>query len=478
MRKSNILVLIVIALGITGCTMGPKYNAPCVEMPSEWHSDPCTGMHTDYDECFVWWEALNDPTLNSLLERAACQNLDLSIAATRILESRMEYNGERTSNLFPHIDASASYGHVGYNKAILNQVLGRHNHQHGRGNIDFFEAGFDAEWEIDLFGMRKHELKALKAKSEASKEEFCNIWITLSADIVKNYVDLRGLQQRLKVLNENIKLQQETITLIDDLTNTGFTSTIDEKQAQEQLYVLEAQKPLISLGIHRSIHRLSVLLGYQPAELFCELSCEGVLPTLPCDKPIGIPSDLLRRRPDIRKAERDLAASTELVGSAVAAMFPRLSLKGFIGDISTLHAGSFTWFASPQLFLPVFNSKMLQRDVDISKVKVEQSLYEYHKTVLTALEEAENAIAALRFEMERNNHLQHAEKASQEAYELTLQLYQKGLKGYLDVLVADRSYLHSEDNYLQSQIEMLYNYIALYKALGGGWVCEDCEVCK
>lgn len=461
----------------SGCAVGPKYEPPSVEIPTEWHTDTYEGMQkSESPECFCWWEALNDSVLNSLLERAALQNLDLSIAATRILEARLEFQGIRFANLLPHIDASATYGHVQYNRRTLNQILGDCCHKKGTANVDIFEAGFDAEWELDLFGRHQHELQALQAKAEAKEEEFCVIWISLSAEIVKNYIELRGLQQRIKVLSENIQLQHETITLIDDLTKTGFTTAIDERQAQEQLSNLEAQKPLLNFGIHKVIHRLSILLGYPPGDLFAELSQPGCLPSLPGDKPIGIPSELLRRRPDIRKAERELAAATEMVGSAIAAMFPRLSLTGFIGDISTLHSGSFTWFAGPQLLMPIFNSKLLEKDVDVSKIQVQQSLYEYHKTVLEALEESENGIAALRFELERNQHLAHAEKASQDAYELTLQLYQKGLKGYLDVLVADRSLLNAEDAYLQSKIELLYHYIALYKALGGGWHYCECPV--
>ena len=330
--------------------------------------------------------------------------------------------------------------------------------------------------EIDLFGMKKHEINALKAKIDSSEAEFCHIRITLSAEVARNYIELRGLQQRLKVMARDIDAQKETLQLTTNLIDFGFADAVDQMQAEEQLSLLSAQKPQIELSIHKTIHRLSLLLGYTPGHLFDELCEPCMLPSLPCETPIGIPSELLRRRPDIRKAERELAAATELVGSAVAALFPRLSLQGFIGDISTLCSGSFTWFADSQVLFPIFNSKLLEQDVAINKIKAGQALYEYKKTVLAALEEAENAIASFHYERERNRSLKQAQETSKEAYELALQLYRSGFKDYLEVLITHRSLLSAEDAYLQSQMELLFHYISLYKAIGGGWnVIEPCD---
>lgn len=482
MHKAVVGQIIFVLFLLAGCSLGPHYTPPCMDIPCQWHSPPSVGMTSSSPQCFLWWEALNDPTLNCLIQKAAHQNLDLHIAATRILEARAERKG-KSADLYPHVDASATAGHLYYSKdalvnGILSSALSPAERNSVKRNVNFFELGFDADWEIDLFGVTEHEIKALKAKIEASEENLSDIWITLSAEVARNYIELRGFQQRLELMNKNICIQKDSIHLTKELVNIGTANTIDLRQAEEQLNILSAQRPLIQLSIDKAIHRISILLGYTPGELFCTLSQPSCLPCIPICKPIGVPSELLRRRPDIRKAERELAAATELIASAVASLFPRLSLQGFIGDISTqLHslitAGSFTWFAAPQILMPIFNSRLIQQDIDLNKIKTRQALYEYQKTVLEALEETENAIASFHYELNRNCYLSQAQKDGVDAYTLTMQLYQKGLKDYLEVLVTNRSLLSTEDSYIQSQVDLLLHYIALYKSLGGGW--ETCH---
>lgn len=456
-----------------GCAVGPKYDPPYFEMPCEWHSHTSPGMKSDSPDC-SWWKALNDSQLNCLIERAASQNLDMVIAGTRILEARAQQK-DGSAYLYPHLDASAACGHAQYSQKTLDRILGldaKHHKGNSLQNLNFFEVGFDAEWEIDLFGVNGHELKALIATTQASEASFIDLWVTLSAEIAKNYVELRGLQQQLQIIRNNIDAQTHTYQLLQDLSSTGFTGSIEQHQAKEQLESLCAQQPQIELAINKAIHRLSLLVGLQPATLYDELNKPHELPSLPYCKPIGLPSELLRRRPDIRKAERELAAATERVDSAIAALFPRFSLRGFIGDIGAFCTGSYTSFAESQLLLPIFNSKLLEQDVEINKIRAKQAFYEYQKKVMESLEEAENAIASFHSELERHECLQRAKAASQESYELSLQLYHKGFKDYLSVLLANRAFLSAEQALLQSQVDLLLNYIALYKALGGGWDIE------
>lgn len=463
------ILLALLSSGIlVGCTVGPTYTPPVPEMPCEWN----TALPVDEEaislDSFVWWEALNDPQLNVLLEEAAQQNIDLEMAALRISEARIMMNGGKALN-YPHVDASATCGRVQYNKHAVDHVLGTD----AKSRFNFFEVGFDAEWEIDLFGKNAHEAKALQAQLEGSEQSYRDVWITLSAEVARNYIELRGHQQSLEIMNKNIDAQKETLALTQELSNTGFESSIDQHQALEQLHVLMAQKPPLELEIKRSLHRIAILLGYAPGaldEMLCPVAC---LPTMPCQTPIGIPSELLRRRPDIRKAERDLAAATERVGSAIAAMFPSITLTGFLGDLGAIGSGGYAWFAGPQLLLPIFNSKLHEQDVEINKIHTCQALLEYQKVVLTALEEAENAIAALQLELERNRELAMAVQASQEAYRLTYDLYQTGMTGFLEVLVGNRSLLAVQEAYTQSQMALLIEYIALYKSLGGDWVCDN-----
>lgn len=476
MHRLSCFQIMLMALFLAGCTVGPEYQPPVLDIPEQWQTPLAEGMVNVPAENVSWWESLNDPVLNDLIQRAAQQNLDLNIASTRILEARSEWKG-KTGELYPHLDGSLTGGSLYHrNNGLIRDLLGcsSHGHHSGKKNVNFFEAGFDASWEIDLFGAAKHEINALQARVESTEEGFYDAWVTLSAEVARQYIQLRSLQQRRILLDENINSQKETIHLTNELLSIGFSSTIDRLQSEQQLSVLEAQRPLVDLSIEKTLHRLSILLGDVPGCTFSALTIPGNLPQIPCEQPVGLPSELLRRRPDIRKAERELAAATEMVGAAVASLFPRLSLYGFIGDIGTqlknLSNGSgMVWFAAPQLLVPLFNSRLLQQDVSLNKIRAQESLFNYQKTVLESLEEVENSIASYRYEWERNQILEQTLQRDRESFRLMLDLYQRGVKGYLDVLTVNRSLVSSQEAYLQSQTEMLIHYISLYKALGGAW---------
>lgn len=469
--------ILVLLLLLSGCCVGPRYAPPCPEMPNEWHSAPgCSGIEAESNlENCNWWESLNDPLLTTLIERASNENLDLFIAATRILEARAARKGKMFDYL-PHIDGSFTAGHLYYNKqGILDKVF---DCATGKRNINFFEAGFDATWEIDFFGKTAHEIRASQARLEAAEESYCDIWLTLSAEIARNYVELRMHQKRLAILANHILVQQDYVNLTEELVRNGFLSAIELNQAEAQLQQMQAKKPLLEFAISKTIYHLSVLLGCHPGALYQELSICQNLPELPCYEPLGLPSDLLRRRPDIKRAERNLAAANEEIGSAMAALFPSFSLKGFIGGInshlpSLFHPESLVAFIAPQILAPLFNSKMLQQDVCYNKLKAQELCYEYQKTVLNALEEAENAIASFHSELERSQRLAEALRASREAYMLGLELFERGLKSYLEVISLNHSFLEAEEVHIQSEADLLSSYIALYKALGGGFSC--CE---
>jgi NodT family efflux transporter outer membrane factor (OMF) lipoprotein len=470
--NNQIFFILISIVVLGGCTVGPKYKPPDMNMPCEWHSPLSEGMHEAASDSFIWWESFNDPVLNCLIQRAASQNLDLRIAATRILQARSEKKG-KTSDLYPHIDFSANYDHLYYSKDALVNGLFVNPHRIKR-NVNFFELGFDADWEIDLFGLTAHELKALNAKEEASEENLRAIWITLSAEVARSYIELRGLQERLIIFEKNLSAQENIVKSNQDLVNRGIINEADLRHSESQFKTLAAQKPLMELAVSRSIHRLSILLGHAPGDLFDELITSCTFPELPNDKPIGVPSELLRRRADIRKAERELAAATEKVGSAIASLFPRFSLRGFIGDIST-QAGSLfkpssaTWLAGPQVLLPIFNSKLILQDVEYNKILTRQALYEYQKAVLEALKEVENSIASYHFQLEHHHLLSEACEADKEAFDLLEQLYQLGIKDNRDLLASRRTLIIAEDACLQSRIDLLLHYISLYKALGGCW---------
>lgn len=314
----------LLLLFLSGCTMGPRYEPPVMNIPEEWQTIPPEQNESPSLENFIWWQSLNDPVLDDLIQRAAQQNLDLSIASTRIMEARTALKGKK-GELYPRLDGSLTAGHFYTgNQHLIREFVGcSSDHSHsGKRNLNFFEAGFDASWEIDLFGAVKHEVSASQAKLESVEESYRDAWITLSAEVARNYIEMRSLQQKRNLLMENIASQKDSISLANELSSIGFSSALDLLEAEEQLTAFEAQRPIADLSIEKSLHRLAILLGDVPGSLNCELSVPGNLPRLPCQQPIGLPSELLRRRPDIRQAERELAASTELVGAAVASLFP------------------------------------------------------------------------------------------------------------------------------------------------------------
>ncbi|MGK5594902.1 MAG: efflux transporter outer membrane subunit [Parachlamydiaceae bacterium] len=479
MKNFSLLSILVFGSLLTGCRVGPAYTPPPIEMPCQWHTAPDEGLDTQMPSDHLnWWESLQDPILNSLIEQASERNIDLHLAILRILQARIERKAKKGDYL-PHVDASLMGGHFYHNKkALLNQFLDLDSHNR---NINFFEFGFDVDWEIDFFGKTAHEIKALDAKVEASEEELCGVWVTLSAEIARNYIELRLAQKRLELLEAHIFSQEETVILTQELVRAGFLDTIDLRQAEEQLGLLKAKLSALELAQVTSIHHLSTLLGKTPGSLFDELCRACPLPQLPFCTPIGIPSDLLRRRPDIRRAERNLAAATEHVGSAVASLFPSFSLKGFVGNIhshlpSLFRPESLAFLIAPQLLAPVFNSRMLKQDVEYNRIKAQAACFEYQKTVLNALEEAENSIATFKYGKERCHRLLLALESSEKALALMKDLYEKGFKSYLEFLVLNRSHLAAEDQFVQEQANLLFNYISLSKALGGGFsACENSE---
>ena len=395
----------------SSCTLPPPCCPPQMDIPFEWHSKTSEGMHSEATDCFLWWKSLNDPALNSLMERAAFQNLDLAIAGTRILEARAAAR-VKEADCLPHASFNCDFDEC---NSCCSPIL---------SNSNCFEGCFDAGRKIGQFEARKCEICASQnPRIEALYDSFDQAWVTLSAELARNYVELRALQLRMKVIHSTIEAQKESQQLTEDLLGIGMSNTIDAAQAEAQSSTLAAERPLIQLAIQRTIHRISILLGQAPGELYAELSIPQVLPRPPRDMPIGIPSNLLRRRPDIRLAE----------------------------------------------------SRLMQGDCNCNKAKTKQAIFEYQKTVLEALEETENALASFHAELERNDYLLHAQDSAQKSYDAISDLYKNGFKGYMDALAAQRTLFTAKNAYIQSQLDLLTHYIALYKSLGGGWYgcCTD-----
>lgn len=475
MKKWGALFLLL----LSACTVGPVYEPPEMDLPCEWQSE--LSYCSSFCEEINWWERLQDPKLNELMNYAYEQNLDLKIASLRVLQARAEANAKK-GDLYPRLDGSLNYGHVYYSKdALVNGLLGTAlpvESNNVRRNVNFYEIGFDAEWELDFFGRTAHEIAALKAHEEAVQENLWGIWVTLSAEIAKNYIELRSFQKRMEYAKRTLQIQEDKIALTKELFDRGIINDSDYAQVQADLSLLNNDIPLLEFNALKSIHRLSILLGYPPEDLFDCLNNPSLLPHTPLTIDLCLPSELLQRRSDIKKAERELAAATERVGSAIASLFPRFSLRGFIGDIST-HAGSIfspasaTWFAGPQILVPIFNSRLILQEVEYNKLLTQEALYTYQKTVLEALEESENAIASFKMDQERHKNSQFARDLLKKALVFSEDLYTNGVNDKFQVGSVENAYLASELKALQSHVDLLLSYIALYKAMGGSWDCSN-----
>jgi NodT family efflux transporter outer membrane factor (OMF) lipoprotein len=466
------VITVAAVFSSAACAVGPNYQEPDAAVPAAWSAAQEQGIQPQATELAEWWTAFNDPSLNSLIERAARSNLDLRLAEARIREARALRAGVAAGR-WPTVDVGASYSR---GRGSENAFAG----QPGGGSAllaepqDLFRTGFDAAWEIDVFGGVRRTVEAADATVEAFVEDRRNTLVTLFGDVARNYIDLRGFQQRLGVARANLKAQQETLDLTGVRFQAGLASDLEVAQAEGQLNTTAAQIPFLESQLKQSVHRLDVLLGGHPGGLWDELASEAPIPGLPAEVLVGLPSELLRRRPDIRRAERQLAASTALVGAAMADLFPRFSLSGAAG-LQSISASD--WFSAPSRFWsigptvrwPLFDAGRIRANIAVRNARQEQALTEYERAILTALEDVENALVNYGREQERYRALRDAVAANRRAVEMANELYVRGLVDFLNVLENQRSLFASESDLAQSEATMATNLVALYKALGGGW---------
>ena len=419
-----------------------------------------------------WWKSFNDPQLDSLVERAVRTNQDLRIAEARVREARAFYR-IASSQLWPTVDAGGSYARE--NQSKNQPVLGSLPMPSGipyENNV--YQAGFDASWEIDVFGGNRRAVEAGKAEVAAAEFGRRNVLVTLLGEVARNYVELRGCQRRLEIATNNLKTQEEALALAQDRFKNGLTSDLDVQQAATLLANTRAVIPMLESGIQGYIHRLGVLLGQPPEALLAELSAPAPIPSAPPLVPAGFPSDLLRRRPDIQLAERQLAASTARIGVATADLFPKFSLTGIAGYESTsasdwFSGGSKFWSLGPTVQWRIFDAGRIRANIRVQDARQEQALAAYEKTVLMSFEDVENSLVAYAKEQIRRRSLEDAVTSSQDSLHLANQLYANGLASFINVLDAERSLYQAEDALVQSDKAVTQNLISLYKALGGGW---------
>jgi NodT family efflux transporter outer membrane factor (OMF) lipoprotein len=460
---SGFLLLLLL---LAGCaTVGPDYVPPEVSAPAHWTAELESGLtakHVDTQALANWWTVLNDPILSSLIERAVAGNLDLKEARARVREARAR-RGISQADRFPTIDTTVS----------ASQSHG--SEETGSGETrELYAAGFDASWELDLFGGIRRSVEAAEAELRASEEDLRDVLVSLLAEVALNYVEVRSFQTRLSIAEANLDTQTETYNITQWRFEAGLTTQLDVEQARYNLEQTRSQIPTLQTGFEQARNRLAVLLGQHSGFLKDALAEPKAIPVTPLEVAIGLPADVLRRRPDVRRAERQLAAQTAQVGVATADLYPKLSLIGSIG-LEALSPGNLflscarTSAIRSNIGWTIFDAGRIRQNIKVQTAVQEQALIQYEAAVLTALEEVENALVAYADEQVRRRSLVKASQAAQRAVDLAQNQYVSGLIDFQVVLNAQRSLLSLQDQLATSEGEVTSNLITLYKALGGGW---------
>ena len=470
MRRSSWTSFVISTLLLAGCAVGPNYKRPQVAVPNRWTVAPARGTSAKAIENEEWWSSFQDLELNSLIERAAKQNLDLKLALERVEEARAA-RGIARSGFFPSIDASAS---ATRNRQRVIAPVAPGSVKIVPAEFNNFQGGLGASWELDVFGGIRRGIQAAGADIAAAEENRRDVRVILLGDVGRVYAQLRGFQRRLEIANKNIKTQQDTLDLTRARAKAGLATELDVSRAAAQLESTKAVVPTLLSGIDVSIHRLGVLLGEEPGALRSELENASPIPAAGPDVEVGLPSDLFERRPDIRRSEAQLAAATARIGEAKADLFPRFVLTGAAGrqasqlhDI-TLGAGNF-FSVGPGISLPLFTGGRIRSNIAVQNAREREALVSYQSSVLNALEEVQNALVNYAQEQERRDRLNEAAQQSQLAVDLATEQYKAGLTDFLSVLDAQRELYADEDQAVQSQTSVTTDVIALYRALGGGW---------
>jgi len=477
-KRGKLLLIVGLALCLvagSGCAVGPDYRPPETKVPKDWDGQnvvtPALPSKTTLDpvELVEWWNAFNDPTLSSLVEMAVRANLDVRLAEARIRQARAA-RGVVGAPLWPQLGSSALYqrsqgsSEVGGGGAIAT-VGGLRN---------LWQAGLDATWEIDIFGGTRRNVEAATADLRAAEEDRRDVLITLVGDVGSNYINLRGFQQQIDIARRNLKAQKHNAAIIQKRHDAGFVGGLDVANSRAQVATTEATIPVFESSARAAIYSLGVLLGREPAALAQDLAKAAPIPPTPLSIPVGLPSELLRRRPDIRRAEARIHAATARIGVATADLFPKFNLAGSFGlsasDVARLDKWTSNfWSWGPSVTWPIFAGGRIYYNIKVQDALTEQALLTYEKTVLTALKDVETALVAYAKQQETRKSLSEAVVNNRKAVDLAMTLYLAGKSDFLNVLIAQRSLFTTEDALAQSTRTVDTNLIALYKALGGGW---------
>ena len=459
-------------LALSGCAaVGPDYEPPETEVPDQWQQALADDMAAGQPKLLRWWEELDDQKLVDLIARAREGNPGLKEAVARLREARglrAISAGERV----PDVNLDGRITRNRTSEAFIPPTIDFERYN------TFYEIGPSVSWELDFWGRVRRSIESADATLQGSLEAYRDSLVLLYAEIALTYIDTRALQARIRYTQGNIGTQRASLKLVVDRNNAGLSSDLEVRQAEFNLYRTEAFLPALQAGLTASMNRLGVLLGESPGALHAELQQAEPIPTVPGEVMMGVPGDLIRRRPDIRTAERALAAQTARIGMATAELYPRFDIVGDFSILSTdtsdlTELGNRRFSIGPFFSWNLFDGGRVRGHIEVEDARTEQALHRYEQTVLGALEEVENAMSDFVRERERKESLSRSAVAAEKSVELVLILYRTGLTDFQNVLDMQRSLFEQQDQLAESDGKVVKNLIRIYAALGGGWDPDD-----
>lgn len=459
-----------VSIGLSGCLVGPDHIDPGAPFQCEWIPPLPPGVSQSPNDSVAWWTKFNDPVLTSLIVRTAQQNLTLGQAAERIAEARA-LRGIAVGGLFPDIDGTGSYARRKTSGSGNSFGLANFNPP----PFNFWSAGFDAAWEIDIFGGVRRRIQATTADVDVAIEDHNDLLVSLQGEVGANYIQVRTLQRRIEFVERNIELQRQSLKITEDRFAAGTVSQLDVEQAKSNLFSTEAGLPLLRQEMELAYHRLSVLMGEPPSDLSKQITPQQQFPMLPQDIAVGLPIELIRQRPDIRSAERQLAAQAARIGVAVSELYPRFTITGTFTVDSTRFNRWFTtdsiaYAAGPAMRWRLLDFGRVRSDIEAQRARWRGLVYFYQNEVITAAQEVEDSLSQYRYSIERAKSLREAALAARAAAEISEEQYKGGIIPFQTLLDAQRFQAELDDQAAAAEGDIYLAVVSLYKALGGGWV--------
>lgn len=513
-RNIRVIASTAAVLTLAGCTVGPNFETPSPWSPASWFRSTSAKPSITLASLPVaepvdveWWGVFHDPVLTGLMRRVAASNLDVRVASIRLAEARAQ-RGIAAADEFPQINGNGSYTRERLSSKGVIGVIGGQSGSGGGGGgaassgnstatssnglggrsgappsssaggsvppFDLFQGGFDATWELDLWGRVRRAVESADAQVDASTEARRQTLVTSLAELARDYVQLRGAQEGLRIARRNLRSAQESAHLSEERARGGLATDLDVANARAQVEATASTIPQLEQQEQQGVNAISLLLGAPPGSLAAELLPDAPIPPVPPRVPVGVPSELVRRRPDIRQAEAQLHAATADIGQAQADFFPRITLSGSFAlqavqfkDLGNW--GSRTYGLGPSISLPIFEGGRLTRTLELRKAQQQEAAVNYQRVVLSAFHEVDNALIAYRSEQQRRDRLAAQAQQAKRALGLSQQRFRDGVSDFLEVLTAQRTALQAEQQLSDSTTIVATDLVALYKALGGGW---------